>query len=99
MRAWRVVFVGVVLAVIVVSSGIAATRYLITSPSQISPHVQQSLRGGGYSAVTYGPPRTFTVSVSVRVPAGSYVASGGCSALRSDPHGTPLTFSAAYGYL
>jgi hypothetical protein len=89
----------VLLAAILVTSGVAATRYVITSLSQIKPTVRTALRGAGYYAVEYSPAHAGTASVSVQVPAGDYIATGGCTAWRSDPHGTPLTFGTASSYL
>jgi hypothetical protein len=99
MRVIRAVAVGALLAAILVTSAVAATRYVITSLSQIKPTVRTALRGAGYYAVEYSPARAGTASVSVQVPSGDYIATGGCTAWRSDPHGTPLTFGTAWSYL
>src|ERR1700733_5180205 len=95
MRTTRVVALGVTLTVLLVSSGMAATQYVITSSSQISPSVRETLQDSGYYKVMDNAPRPLSASVSLRVPAGNYLVSGGCTAARSDPPGTPLTFSDA----
>jgi hypothetical protein len=99
MRGMRAVVLGVILGGVLVSSGVAATHYVITSLSQIKPSVRTALQGVGYYAVVYSPPHAGTASVSVHVPAGHYLATGGCTAWRSDPTGTPLTFGTAQSYL
>lgn len=99
MRWIRAVALGVLLAAVLVTSGVAATRYLITSLSQVKPSVRTALRGVGYYAAQYSPVHAGNASVSVHVPAGHYIATGGCTAWRSDPLGTPLKFGRALSYL
>jgi hypothetical protein len=96
MRSARLPILLVLLGLLVaVPSGIAATRYLISSVEQLKPSVRTALRGDGYfrarspagdEAVYVGlssptPPGSVRPArVSVAVPAGNYIASGGCVA-------------------